>query len=145
MKKIYSIAIASALALSFSGCTNEPAPASVKKVDVNTIDVKKVCDVKANGLANVLAQAKLYNPTAVKHKVEFMRFGASTRAYIKGAEAAIKSGSATANIKQKKKVVKMKTDYATWRACSFAIRALQQEHEAKSTWRKSVPGDGFKY
>ena len=175
MKKLYSLTIAAGLALALAGCAgnnastpsgdkdgdgvanisdqcpNTPAGTKVSKdgckiyTSVLDLNVKEVCNVKANGLESVLAVAKKYNPTAVKHKVEFMRFGASTSAYIKGAEAAIKSGSAKANVKQKKKVVSMPTTYATWRACTFAVSALQQEAEAKSTWRLAVPGDGFKY
>jgi len=175
MKKLYSITIAAGLALALSGCAgnNASTPSGDKDGDgvanisdqcpntlagtkvskdgckiytsVLDLDVHKVCSVKDNGLESVLAIAKKYNPMAVKHQVEFMRFGASTTAYIKGAEAAIKSGSATANIKQKKKVVKMDTNYATWRACTFAVTALQQEAESGKNWRESVPGDGFKY
>ena len=146
MKKIYSIAAATTLALVLSGCGQSVStPKKVTVSDAVKLDVAQVCNVKANGVESVLATAKLYNPLAVKKQVEFMRFGASTRAYIKGVEEAIKSGSATANVKQKKKVVKFKIDFAAWRACTFAVSALQQSAEAESTWKAAVPSDGFKY
>jgi len=145
MKKIYTLATASMAALVFVGCTSATPPKKNTTLDIAKLDVTKVCSIKENGLKQVLATAKTYNKIAVKHQVEFMRFGASTTAYIKGIDAAIKSGSSTANVKQKKKVVKFDINYATTRACKFALSALQQEIEAKSTWRLAVPGDGFKY
>jgi len=141
MKKLINLTIASSLAVFFAGCSNQPTtPKQVATDSLMSLNVAKVCDVKNNGIKKVLATAKKYNKIAVKHQVEFMRFGASTTAYIKGIDAAIKSGSSTANVKQKKKVVKFDINYATTRACKFALSALQQEVEAKA-----VPGDGFKY
>jgi len=117
--------------------------------DATKLDVKKVCDVKANGLDKVLGVAKKYNPEAIKLGVEFKRLGIKNREYIKAVEEAIKSKSKDTVIKYKKKGKekrkKFPTDFATWRACTFAVRALQLHEEGKKTWRLAVPGDGFKY
>ncbi len=117
--------------------------------DATKLDVKKVCDVKANGLDKVLGVAKKYNPEAIKLGVEFKRLGIKNREYIKAVEEAIKSKSKDTVIKYKKKgkekTKKFPTDFATWRACTFAVRALQLHEEGKKTWRLAVPGDGFKY
>ncbi len=113
------------------------------------LDVKKVCDVKSNGLEKVLEVAKKYNPVAVEFGVEFKRLGITNSVYIKGLEGAIKAKKPEVTLeyksKGKKKSKTFKTDYATWRACHFAVRALQQKVEAQKTWRLAVPGDGFKY
>ena len=113
------------------------------------LDVKKVCDVKANGTAKVLEVAKKFNPEAVKLGVEFTRLGISNRAYIKYTEEAIKAKKKEVVIKYKvkgeEKTKKFPTDFAAWRACVFAIRALAQVKEAEKTWRLAIPGDGFKY
>ena len=117
------------------------------KIYETAIDLNeyKLCNVNANGIETVIATAKKYNTIAVAHKVEFMRFGASTSAYIKGVDEAIKSGSDTANVKQKKKVVKFDTSYAAQRACKFAVAALKLEAQSKLNWKDAVPGDGYKY
>ncbi len=113
------------------------------------LDVKKVCDVKANGLDKVIAIAAKYNPEAVKLGIEFKRLGVTNSNYIKTTAAAIKDKKKEVVLQYKKKgkvkSQKMATDYAASRACHFAIRALQQKIEAEKTWRMSVPGDGFKY
>ena len=141
MKKLISLTIASGLALAITGCAAQPTVADAMK-----IDVKDVCNVEKNGIAKVLATAKAYNPIAVKKQHEFMRFGATTSAYIKGIEAAIKSGSKTAHVVgKKKKIQKYDLAMATHRACSFAVRAVQLGEESKSTYRLVIPGDGFKY
>ncbi|VAY87767.1 hypothetical protein MNB_ARC-1_75 [hydrothermal vent metagenome] len=143
MKSIYSITIAIALTVSF-GCISGNCK-NLSSANISKVNVKKVCDVKKNGVKAVLAQAKLYNPIAVKHQVEFMRFGATASEYIRATSEAIKNNSSTANVKQKKKVVKMKLEYTAWRACTFSIRALQQENEANMHYKKAIPGDGYKY
>ncbi|WP_457608526.1 hypothetical protein [Nitratifractor sp.] len=114
------------------------------------LDVKKVCDVKSQGLDKVVATAAKYNPAAVKLGVEFKRLGITNRVYIKGLEAALKQKpvpkKVTLQYKSKGKT-KSKTfpiDYAAWRSCTFSVRALQQVTEADKTWRMAVPGDGFK-
>ena len=113
------------------------------------LDVKKVCDVKANGLEKVLAVAEKYNPEAVKLGVEFKRLGITNSVYINGVKEAIKAQKPEVTLhyksKGKEKKKTFKTDYATWRACSFAVRALQQVKEAQKDHHLAIPGDGFKF
>jgi len=113
------------------------------------VDVAKVCDVKANGIDGVLKVAREYNALAKKLGVEFKRKGVTTSQYITDTEAAAKAKAKTVTLKYKKKGKVKKhtfaTDYAAWRACHFAVRAVQQVNEAESTWRLAVPGDGFKF
>jgi hypothetical protein len=113
------------------------------------LDVKKVCDVKANGLEKVLAVAEKYNPEAVKLGVEFKRLGITNSTYIKGLKEAVKARKPEVTLKYKSKGKEksktFKTDYAAWRSCHFAVRALQQVKEAQSTYRLAIPGDGYKF
>ena len=117
--------------------------------DATKLDVKKVCDVKANGAAKVVAVAKKFNPEAVKLGVEFKRLGIKNRLYVKAVEAAVKAKKKEVVIKykakKKDKVKKFPLDYAAWRTCTFAVRALQLHKEADKTWRLAVPGDGYKF
>jgi len=144
MKKIYNLTIASLLALAFAGCgggvmTPDASPAL-------KLDVKTTCNVKANGIEKVLATAKMYNPIAKKKEIEFHRFGVKASQYISKTEAAIKKGEKRVSlVGKKKKVYKMSVEKAASRACTFAIRALQVDHESQTSWRLAVPGDGFKY
>ncbi len=140
MKKTI-LKFATATALLTYGLVNATAS------DFSKLDVKKECNVEANGIEKVIATATKYNEIAVKNKVEFMRLGMKASQYIEAVNGAIKSGSANIDIVDDKKV---KTEEATaafgaWRACSFAIGAVMQEEEGKKTWRASVPGDGYKY
>jgi hypothetical protein len=139
MKKIITTMIVASLTVVTAGLLEDAAKE----------DVKKTCDVKANGLAKVLDIAKKYNPEAIKLGVEFKRLGIKNREYIKFAQEAIKAKKKETIIKYKSKgkdkTKKFATEYATWRACTFAIRALQQKVEAEKTWRMAVPGDGYKY
>jgi hypothetical protein len=154
MKKFYTMTVAAGLALTMAGCAagNSAAPAVTMK-DAATADVKKMCDVKANGIENVIATAKAYNALAKKEGVEFRRLNVNNSALIAAVEEGIKNGSKTVNPlhfkskpkKVKKSKTKLEINYAAWRACSFGIRAVQQKVEADSTWRLAVPGDGFKY
>ena len=116
------------------------------KIALN-IDVKEVCNAQTNNIKDVIALASTFNKIAVKEGVEFKRLGMSNTQYIKATQKAIKSGAKTINIvnKKKKKTGTVSTSYAAWRACSFAIRALQQKQEANDTWRLAVPGDQYKY
>ena len=111
--------------------------------EATKLDVKKVCDVKVNGLEKVLAVAEKYNPVAIKNGVEFMRFSIPNSAYIAGAKEAIKTKSKEATLhykkKGKEKTKKFPTEYATWRACVFALRAVQQIDEADKTYKSSIP------
>ncbi len=116
--------------------------------EASKLNVKKVCDVKANGLEKVLAVAKKYNPEAIKLGVEFKRLGIRNSVYIKGLEGAIKAKKSKVTLsykkKGKKKTKTFKTDYATWRACTFAVRSLQQVKEAQKDYHLAIPGDGLK-
>ena len=117
--------------------------------EASKLDVKKACDVKANGADKVLAVAQKFNPEAVKLGVEFKRLGITNRNYIKFTQEAIKGKKKEVVIKykakKKEKTKKFPLDYAAWRACTFAVRALQEHKEADKTWSLAVPGDGFKY
>ena len=146
MKKLYSVVAATGLALALSGCgSNTPSTASMEKEVLNE---KKICNVKANGIAAVLAAAEKHNVTAKKHGVEFKRLGMTNTQYIAGAKEAIKTGAKKVVLLNKKgKATKnsVTVSYAVERACKFAVSALTQEAEGKNTWRAAVPGDGFKY
>ena len=76
-----------------------------------------------------------------------MRLGMRNSQYISAINMALKTGSKNIDIlnKKKKKTGSVSVEYATWRACSFSIAALQQAQDAKTTWRLAVPGDGFTY
>ena len=146
MKKLYTLAITSAVALSLAGCaggSSSLSPASAAK-----IDIKEVCSVKANGIETVLANAKLYNAAAIKEKVEFRRLGVNNSDLIIAVEEGLKAGAKKVTPKDfKGKATKDKfpIEYAAERACKFGLSALMQKHEAESDWRLAVPGDGYKY
>jgi len=129
------------------GATAEEVNAAVE--EASKLDVKKVCDVKANGLEQVLAVAEKYNPEAVKLGVEFKRLGITNSTYIKGLREAVKAKKPEVTLhyksKGKEKSKTFKTDYAAWRSCHFAVRALQQVKEAQETYRLAIPGDGYKF
>lgn len=149
MKKILKISIASSAALLFfAGCATSNSPAPMSN-GVMKLDVAKVCNPNTNSLQSLIDLAKKYNPIAVKEQVEFKRLGVTNSAYIKDTEAAIKAGSKVTTLHYKKKgkpaVKKMPTLKAAWRACTFAIRAVQEHEEAANTYRLAIPGDGFKY
>lgn len=153
MKKVYNITIATGLALTMAGCAAGNSATAVTMQDAAKADVKKMCDVKTNGIKNVIATAKAYNTLAIKEGVEFRRLNVNNSALITSVEEGIKSGAKVVNPlhfkskpkKIKKSKTKLKIDYAAWRACSFAVRAVQQKVEAQTEWRLAVPGDGFKY
>ena len=147
MKKLYTLTLAAGLAFGLTACTGgASAPTKMATVaDAVKIDVAKTCNAKVNGAQAVLDVAKKFNPLAIEKQVQFMRFGAKTSEYIRATQEAINKGSKTASVKQKKKTVKFETNYAADRACKFAVRALQQNHEAQTTWHEDVPGDKFKY
>lgn len=179
-KKLYSIAIATGLALALTGCANSGASLSTANTDkdkdgvmdisdqcpntplgtkvskdgckiyVSILDlsVKELCNVKKNGIDNVLATANKYNKIAKKHGVEYRRLGMTAQQYIDGAIKAVKTGAKKVVLLDKKAKPTKKsvsTQYAAWRGCAFAVSSLQLEEEGKSTWRAAVPGDGFKY
>jgi len=137
---IKNILIASALTLSVAnaGLVEEAAAA----------DIKKICN-PSNGVAKLVETAKKFNAEAVKLGVEFKRLGIKNSEYIKALDEAIKSKSKETVIKYKskgkEKTKKFPTEYAAWRSCTFAVRALNLKAESDKTWHLSVPGDGFKY
>lgn len=115
----------------------------------NAMNVDKECDIKANGINKVIATAKKYNAEAKKAGLEFRRLNVNNSDLIISVEEGIKSGAKEVNpmhFKGKKRSkTKLALEYAAWRSCSFAISALTQAKEAKSTWRLAIPGDGYKY
>ena len=150
MKKIIKISLISAATLLvFAGCATSNSPAPMGKSDVMKLDVAKVCNPETNSLQSLIDLAKKYNPIAVKEEVEFKRLGITNRVYIKDTQAAINKGSKITELHYKKKgkpkVKKIATSKAAWRACTFAIRAVQEHEEAANTYRLAIPGDGFKY
>jgi hypothetical protein len=137
-------------------CPNTPAGVKVdgngckvyELAPASSITTKEACDIKTHGVAKVLETAKAYNKVAQKKGLEFRRLGVNNSALITSVEEALTTGAAEVNpkdFKDKATKFKFKTEYAAWRACSFAISALQQADDAKDTWRLAVPGDGFKY
>lgn len=128
-------------ALLASGLVNATAS------EISKLDVKKECNVEANGVEKVLATATKYNEIAIKHNVEFMRLGMKASQYIEAVDAALKAGAKTIEIvdDKKKKTADATIEYGAWRACTFAISALTQEEEAKKTWKLASPSDGYKY
>lgn len=140
MKKII-LKFATISALLASGLVNATAS------EISKLDVKKECNVEANGVEKVLATASKYNEIAIKHNVEFMRLGMKASQYIEAVDAALKSGAKTIEIvdDKKKKTADATIEYGAWRACTFAISALTQEEESKKTWKLASPSDGYKY
>ena len=148
MKKLYSVVAATGLALALSGCGSNPVPAPSMDKKSDTLNERTLCNVEANGIENVLATAAKYNMIAKKHGVEFKRLGMTNTQYIDETNKSLKSGSKKVVLLNKKgKATKnsVSVEYAAQRACKFAISALTQEEEGKTTWRAAVPGDGFKY
>jgi len=141
MKKL-TIKIATSIALLASGLVTANA------TEYSKIDVEKVCSVKDNGISKVVETAKKYNDIAIKEGLEFRRLGVNNSGLIASVEDAIKTGAKEVNpkdFKGKASKTKLETNFAAHRSCKFAIRALQQAEEAKSTWRLAIPGDGYKY
>ena len=115
--------------------------------EISKVDVKKECNVESNGIKKVLETAKKYNETAIKNKVEFMRLGMKTSQYIEAVDGALKSGAKNIDIvdNKKKKTGEATVEYAAWRACAFAISAVTQYEEGKTSWKLASPSDGYKY
>jgi hypothetical protein len=116
-------------------------------LQASALDVKTECDLKI-GVDKVLENAKKYNAEAKKQGLEFRRLDVNNSDLIISVEEALKTGAKEVNpktFKGKDSSTKLETSYAAWRACSFAISALTQAEEAKTTWRLAVPGDGYKY
>ena len=135
MKKLINLTIAATAVLTLT-------------TSLHAMDERKDCDVKANGIEKVIATAKKYNAEAKKKGLEFRRLKVNNTDLIIAVEEAIKTGAKEVNpknFKGKKSKTKLETNYAATRACKFAITALTQAEEAKTTWRLAVPGDGYKY
>jgi hypothetical protein len=152
MKNIYTITLSAGLTLLFAGCGSAPStpatPAEVKASDAYSLDVAKVCNTKVNGVQAVLDQAAKFNPIAVKHGVEFMRFGMPASVYITETQKAIDAkADKVVLLDDKGKPTKdtLSTEFAAERACRFAINALIQENEASTEWKEAVPSYGYKY
>lgn len=135
MKKLINLTITATAAMTLT-------------TSLNAMDVKD-CNVKAKGINEVVAMANKYNAEAKKQGLEFRRLNVNNSDLIKSVEEAIKTGAKEVNpmhFKGKKKSkTKLETNYAAERACKFAIAALVQAKDAKSSWRLAVPGDGYKY
>ena len=139
MKKLLNLTMAAGVLVTLTACasTSPMLP-----------DTKSECDIKANGIEKVIASANKYNTEAQKQGLEYRRLGINNSALIVAVEAAMKTGAKEVNPKNYKgKATKTKftTNYAAERACKFAISALSQAEEGKTTWRLAVPGDGYKY
>lgn len=120
----------------------------VTPMEAFKMDQRDVCSVEKHGIKKVLVNAKIHNNSAIKENVEFRRLGVNNRDLIIAVEEAIKTGAKMVNpkdFKGKKSKTKLETNFAATRACTFGLNALQNKYEAKMTWRKAVPGDGFKY
>ncbi|MGK0256393.1 MAG: uncharacterized lipoprotein YehR (DUF1307 family) [Arcobacteraceae bacterium] len=144
MKKLYSVVAATGLIITLSGCGGN----TVITPTFDKLNEKTLCNVQENGIKNVLATAAKYNKIAKDHGVEFKRLGMTNTQYIDETNKAITSGSTKVVLLNKKgKATKnsVSVEYAAQRACKFAISALTQEAEGKTTWRAAVPGDGFTY
>ncbi len=157
MKNIYTLALSLGLGLILTGCTAGPSTPAVKASDAYALDVTKVCNPKNSSAQAVLDIAKKFNPIAVKHGVEFMRFGMPATVYIDETQKAInwsaegaltgakardvilvdKEGKATNNT--------LSINDAAERACKFAVTALITDHEASTEWKLAVPGDEYQY
>lgn len=143
MRKLTTIIAAVGVAALISGCTTQPSVETATKLDLNS-----VCSVQANGIAKVIETAETYNNIAIAKGLEFRRLGVNNSGLIESVKEAIKTGATEVNPKDSKgkaSKTKLEVNYAAERACRFGIVALQQSVEAKSTWRKAVPGDGMKY
>jgi len=81
--------------------------------------------------------------------VEFKRLGITNSKYIKALKEAVKKKEKKVTVhyksKGKEKSKTFATDYLDWRACTFAVRSLQQVKEAQETYRMAIPGDGYKF
>jgi len=165
MRKLYTLTIATVAILFMSGCTGSSqnvTPVEKKllsnmeikaKVADNIAQIATEADVNAicstqNGIKNVLEMAKLFNSAAIEKGLEFRRLGVNNSDLIASVEEAIKTGAKEVNpndFKGKTSKTKLDTNFAAVRACRFAVVALIQADEAKSSWRDAVPGDGLKY
>lgn len=143
MKKLTTILATAAVAALVTGCTTQPSIETATK-----LDTKVVCSVEKSGIKSVIETAEAYNNVAKAKGLEFRRLGVNNTDLINSVKDAIKTGATEVNpvdSKGKPSKTKLPTEYAAERACKFGVAALQQAAEAKTTWRKAVPGDGLQY
>ena len=147
MRKIYTLALASTVALSLIGCTKQVEAPKAQTADLISVaaklDVKTACN-PTMGAKALLATAKKFNPTAVKNEIEFMRFGVTNSAAIKATEEAMKAGKTEVALLKKKKYTLTSVNDAAWRTCVFAIRPLQMAANTEG-YHEAIPGDKFTY
>lgn len=144
-KKLITLAIVSTTIIS---STAYATTAKLSLKSATKVDLEKQCSVKTVGIKKVIATAKMYNNLAKEKGLEFRRLKVNNTALIISVEEAIKTGAKEVNpkdFKGKNSKTKLETNYAAQRACKFAITALTQAYEAKTSWRLAVPGDGYKY
>lgn len=144
MNRLVNISLVSITAIAFSACASSSANLS----SVKGIDVEKVCSVQNNGIESVIQTAEKYNEIAKRNELEFRRLGVNNSDLIISVKEAIKTGANEVNpkdFKSKASKTKLPVEFAAHRACKFAISALTQANEAKTTWRLAVPGDGYEY
>src|SRR5574344_536441 len=111
MKSILKItAISAILSLTLTSLSAE---------DFSKLDVKKECDVKANGVEKLLETAEKYNKLAKENAI--------------------------VDNKAKPTGEMVSLEFAAWRSCSFAISALTQMEDSKKNWKLASPSDGYKY
>jgi len=150
MRKIYTIALASTVALSLIGCGKQVEAPKVNKVvkvdlikEAAALDVRVACNSDLY-TKTLLATAKKFNPIAVKNQIEFMRFGVTNSAAIKAIEEAMKAGKTEVALLKKKKYTLTSVNDAAWRTCVFAIRPLQMAANVNG-YHEAIPGDKFTY
>jgi hypothetical protein len=151
-----------------------PEKPAAKASDSYALDVAVVCDAEKLGAQAVLDQAIKFNPIAKKAGLEFRRHAMDNTVLIEETQLAINAKEDIVNLLDDKKKkafdkklekegksakdmdpkeykknfmtkVTLSTNDAATRACKFAIRALQQQHEAETQYKEAVPGMGYKY
>ncbi len=143
MKKILKRTLGTVAVITMISCTN--ATANTGSIsDAVKLDVKTAC-APSMSPAEHLAMAKKFNPTAVKHEIEFMRFKVTNSKAIEETEKALKAGKKSVELLKKNKYTLHSVKDAAWRTCVFAIRPLQLAANAESNYHLAVPGDKFTY
>lgn len=111
--------------------------------DSLAIDTKVECNVAEKGIETVLATAKKYQAISTEKGLEYRRLGVNNTDLIKAIEIRLETGDKIVkplDHKGKKSKTELKIDFATERACKFAINSLQNAAEGKKTWKNAVPG-----
>lgn len=134
--------------LLLSACSSKNSTYGMNKSTmIQSMNSMEACNVQNRGIKEVINTASKLNIIAQKQDLEFMRLGMKNSQYISAVNEALKNDAKTIDIvnKKNKKTGTISIEYAAWRSCSFSIASLQQAHDAKTTWRQAVPGDGFSY